>query len=363
MDEEIVKLNKAIDSLGEEKKKFDIALYYTHNDNDKAKNMLSGIYKDLYVIKITFSASTIQGAILVFFNIPYSSVVNSFIVVSHSYSLNNLKTRMEWRMFEENINSVYQAGNNDNELSSKVREEISNAFTIKIGTDQRVNELKKFLEHDDQIAINRMLKKLISDKLGLQNLNISVDFEPISSLDMELYSISGKKIELSEDNKKNKEEPAEKREKNPEDEGKLEAKDVQLVLDGTLILSPIKGKSISQIKNGDKLMINLNGVNSKAIAVAKAFKRYKDGIILPISGRVVSLKHLSAGGYKIYCIIAKGIYVKIEEEEDNLKIETDEEFQEIEKSGNNMLKNPATTIVLGVVVLVLVAVIITFAII
>ncbi|MBN2039948.1 MAG: hypothetical protein JW864_07910 [Spirochaetes bacterium] len=321
---EIDKLNKAVDSLSEQKKKLEIALHYTHGDADKAKKMISGAYKDVYAIKARFSASNTFGAFLMFFNIPYSSLIHSCVVLSRSYILEDIKTSLQWRVFEEEVEKFNQEGNYDSEMTSKMRDNLADAFVIKLTGDQRANELKKNLELNDEIAANRVIKKFIQDRFGFQNIDLSVDYEQISSLDMELFSITSNKIELkkqSEENKKGAEEPEIEPFKDEEDE--LSDKDVQHIIQGALILAPIKGKSISSVQIGDRLKVNFTTSSSTAVSIAKALNAYEDGNFKPISARVVSIRHLADGGYKIFCLIAKGIYVRIEEEEDNIKVAID----------------------------------------
>lgn len=352
MNEQLSNLNKAVDSLSEQKKRLDIALFYTHNDMEKAKNMISGVYKDLYAIKIKFSASTTFGGILFFFNIPYSSLMNSLVIISHSYLVDDLKTKLEWREFEKQMDELNKSGNHDNEMTAKMKSELAQAFIMQLGANQRGNELKKYLELNDEIAANRVIKKFITDKFGFQNINLSVDYQQISSLDMEIYSTSSKKIDMesSHEKEKKKEEPG--IEPLEDEEEDIDKKEAQLILRGNLILSPVKGKIISSLVVGDRIRINLDSANSKAITVAKAFNAYDDGNILPITCRIVSIRRLLEGGYKIYCILAKGIYVRIDEEEESIRIATEitEESVKVEGSHTSIL------IALAFVFFVLVAV-------
>jgi hypothetical protein len=334
VNEDVSTLDKAIDSLSEQKKKLDIAMYYTHHDAEKSKNMIAGTYKDVFVIKVKFSVSTTYGAFIVFFNIPYCSLVHVYAIMSHSYIVDDLKTITPWRVFEQQMDELDRQGGHDSELTSKMRTDLMQTFTVQIGANQRASELKKYLESNDQITANRIIQKFIRDKFGFQNINPSVDYEQISSLDMELYSATSKKVVkelLSPENEKKKEE-VDVEQIEESDEEAIDKKDIQLILQGNLILSPIKGKEIRTIEIGDRIRITLNNSSPKAVTVAKAFKAYEDGKILPITCRVVSIRHLIDGGYKIFCIIAKGIYVKIQEEEEGIKIDAEIQGESEESS-------------------------------
>lgn len=315
-------LDKAVDSLAEQKKKHDIAMYYTHHDSENAKNMIAGSYKDLYVIKVKFSVSTTYGAFIAFFNMPYCTLMHADVIMSHSYIVDDLKTIVPWQDFEKKMEEINIQGGHDSELTSRMKADLFHTFTIQLGANQRANELKKHLEMNDQITANRIIQKFILDKCGFQNVNPSVDYEQISSLDLELFSVTSKKLDkelLSSESEKKEEGPHVELEEES-DEDAIDKKDVQLILRGSLILSPIKGKELSAVEVGDKIKVTMDNANPKAVTVAKAFKAYDDGKILPVTGRVVSIRHLPDGGYKIFCIIAKGIYIKIEEEEEGIKI-------------------------------------------
>jgi hypothetical protein len=343
------------DSLSEQQRKLDIAMYYTHHDEEKAGNMVAGTYKDLFVLKVKFSISTTYGAFIAFFNIPYCSIVHSFVIMSHSYIVDDLKTISPWRVFEKQMDDIDKQGGHDSELTSKMRSDLSQAFTIQIGANQRANELKKNLEQNDQITATRIIQKFIHDKFGFININPSLEYEQISSLDMELYSATSKKLDkelLLPDSQKKKEEPDVKRTDELSDEDDIDKKDIQLILKGNLILSPIKGKDLSIVETGDRIKITLDNSNPKAVTVAKAFKAYEEGKILPITGRVVSIRHLSDGGYKIFCIIAKGIYVKIDEEEEGIKIAV----EILEETESSLHSNMPVLIAAAIVFFVLLAV-------
>lgn len=343
-------LNKAVDSLSDQKKKLEIALYYTHGDAEKSKKMMSGIYKDICVIKVRFSASNTFGLFLMFFNTTFSSLVHSTSVLTRSYELEETKTNMAWLEFEEEIVKIKETGKYDGEMTSKMRDFLSDSFVIKLSGDQRANELKSHLDASDEIAANRVLKKFIMDRFGFHSMDLSADYEQISSLDMELFSKTSIKIDMNKLMEEQAKEEGPEIEVFQEEEEELKGRDVEHVLAGTPVLSPIKGKGISSVKNGDRLKINLVTTDARAISLAKAFNAYDDGDFKPISGRVVSIRHMAEGGYVIFCAVAKGIYVRIEELEEDIKVAVNElenlDDPEIEASGVPMLLIIAIALIL-----------------
>ena len=136
------------------------------------------------------------------------------------------------------MNEIDNQGGHDGELTSKMKHDLAQTFTMQMGTTQRATELRKNLEANDQINATRIIQKFIRDKFGFQNINLAVDYEHISSLDMELNSITSKKLdkELASSEPEPKEE--EIKVETEEEEEDIDKKDVQIILRGGLVLSP-----------------------------------------------------------------------------------------------------------------------------
>ncbi len=344
-------LQSAVDSLSEQTKKLEIAKYYTHGDFENARKMVSGSYKDLYVIKGKFSSSSIYGAFLIFFNKVYLQLADYFGIISHEFSVDDIKTNTDWRIFEQEIDNNLKLKKHDDVLGNHLKEEINNAFTIQFGQD-----LRKLLDNNEGISVNHLFQKVTQDKLGFPNVKISIDFNQLSSLDMELHSISSKKMQTDEQRETEKpgEEKIDDIERMDGDEDLLDGKNVKLILEGSLVLAPIKGKEISSLIIGDRIRVKVTDKNPKGIALAKAFNAYEEGKILPISGRIVSMKSNPSGGFKIFVIVAKGIFLKIEEEEEQIKIAMDDvALKSGESSGTEGFQLSPSVIILLVVTFII----------
>jgi len=347
-------LETAVDSLSKQTKKIDIAAFYTHGDIDRAKQMVAGVYKDLYVLKMIFSTPSASGAAIIFFNHPYSSVTDTSAIISQSYNIKDMKTSTDWKAFEEIILSHITSGEYDGVMSSQMKERIMSYFSVQLESESKAQELKKLIQSNDQIALNHLFQKFVQDRLGFSNINASVDYERTTSLDMELNSRTSRKIDLSQFQKK------EEKEKGPkigldEEDNPLEGKEIKLIRSGGLMLAPIKGKDISLIRVGDRIKICMADRHPKAVSVARAFNAYVEGKILPIGGRIVSIKKKAKSGYEIYAIVAKGIYIKIDEEEENIKIAMDQVESAASRDESSKTYWPVILILIIIMVVVLVA--------
>lgn len=347
-------LEAAANSFSEQAKKHQIALYYTMGDEDKAKKMVNGGYTDLHVIKCKFSSSSVYGAFLIFLNTIYLKAMHTYIIVTRSFDLVDVKTSRDWRSFERQLADISKKGEHDEVFSGQIRENLNKGLTI-----QEISNVSKLLEQDNAIAINHYLQKFVSAVTGFQNMQLTCDYEQISSLSMEIYSITSMKLTPAELAKGQGKEapPAEITVEKPDDA--LEGKEVRLVLNGALILSPIKGKDIGTLSTGDRIMISIIDRNPRAIEVAKAFNAYdQERGIRPIAGRIVSIKYRD--NYTIFAIVAKGIYIKIVEEESNIKIAMDPAYYTNGEKDDESGMSGVSLLILGLVFLALLAVIVIF---
>jgi hypothetical protein len=309
-------LDTAATNFSEQAKKHQIALYYTMGDQEKAKKMVSGGYSDLYVIKCVFSSSSVYGGFIGFINPAYLRTVNGYIIVTRSFDLADIKTTIDWRDFEKQLVEAATKGEHDEVFSNQLRDGV-----IKALSRQELSNLCSLLDQDNGIAINRYIQKFIGNVSGLQHMTLTADYEKISSLSMELHSLTSVKIAPEELARGQGKEPTPDVIVESIDEA-LAGKEIKLMLNGALVLSPIKGREISTLTVGDRIMISLVDKNPKSIDVAKAFNAYdSEKGIRPIPGRIVSIKFDEY--YTIYAIVAKGIYIKILEDETLIKVAMD----------------------------------------
>ena len=301
----------------------EIALYFTGNNEEAAKEMVSGNYKDQYAVKGIFSSSSISGAFLIFFSLSIQSPTNTYVVAT-THPISGLDSEMDWLSFEKSIVDIYASGKLDGIKTGTVSSALSSGMTFSFNQD-----LKKIFESSDPVMINYRFKRLLEEKLMVPQLRLAMDFEPLSSLEIELKSSSARKLNLKDLKRRNQEEEILKETitKTRKHDNPLAGKDVKMLFSGKFILSPIKGKNISLLTQGDRVRVFITDKNSKSIKVAQAFNAFdeKTQTILPISGRVVSTRFFPKAGYEFYVIIAKGIYLKIMEAQEDIKVSIDED--------------------------------------
>ncbi|MBP7602926.1 MAG: hypothetical protein KBA15_03300 [Spirochaetes bacterium] len=342
-------LDSAVSSFSEQTAKINIALHYAGGDMEKAKAMVAGSYKDLYVLKARFASSTLNGAFIVFYNGIYNKLVDSLVLVVSTYMTKAIDTAVDWKLFERDILEVLSSGEHDTHFETLVKNRFHDGFNLSFCA-----ELTRFLQSGNGIAVERALQKLVQFILNVQRIDIKVDSQHISSLDMELNSASSKKLDAAA-LKKQPEEPqaVPAADREPADEVREGQEGVKLIMKCSLILSPIKGKDIARIEPGDRIRVSIADSNPKCISVAKALNAYEDGTLQPITARVKSIKPNPDGGYSIFAIVARGIYAKIVEEESNIKVALDPAY-ELARAGAGDEAKSSLGLILGLSVLFIV---------
>ncbi|MCX7678474.1 MAG: hypothetical protein N2316_04580 [Spirochaetes bacterium] len=307
-----------------------IALQYTGGDEKSAREMVEGKYRDLYVIKGTFKSSSLSGAILLFYNIKNLKLIDSFVYVTTSPLPHNLDPQTKWWEFERVLVDIAQTGDHDDILMRTLREGIVRSFTRTF-----IADLNRFLESKDEISLNRLIQKVIQDALGLQRLIMNVIATNTTSLEVELKSIITRKLEIQSLEKQKCETDGQvtlgkqasgqvAQTKAP----KVGVDGIKLILEGSFILSPIKGKDINKLQVGDRVRINIVDKNPKAIPIAKAFNAYdeQNKKFLPVDVRIRQIERIEGKGIEAYALLAKGILVHLFEEEENIKVAMDPNY-------------------------------------
>lgn len=311
--------DKQYDSLSDQTQLINRALQYTNGNLEKAQQMVAGIFQDVAVIKGKFKASKV-GAFYVFLNIESNYIINiNAIVTTYTDIYNKIRIFDRWKQFYAMFGDIAAELGASGGESSKFANHLADAIEgydiyepVKTGNMQLVSELfeeiigKYFsMNADCQIEIDK------TTSLELENEDIP----------MELIDKQADEAILTPDEMKMRE---------------IESQ-VEYIIPGSVIVSPVKGKYINDIKQGEKISVMLTGKDPVSDRIARMFNAItSDGEYLPVSARIKEKFPLSSGGYAIYALVAKNVMVKIIEEE-NVKIDIEKVEQKKEESNENML--------------------------
>jgi hypothetical protein len=324
-------MSEQFDSLGEKTKLVDISLRYTDGDIEKAKAMASGNYLDVSVIKAKFYNSDREesGLILAFFNSVNDYISNVSSVVNTNNSIfERVRIFDDWKSLFNNINA-YRSGDDVAEYPGL------NDFLMELFVTK---DIFPYVAGKDINAISMIMTEGLKTSLESAKIQCQIDVGTTSSLAMDL---AGVMIDVpggaGDDIGASLKVPVEA---TIEDEriSKIE-NEADYVVEGKVIVAPVKGKDITAVAVGEKIKILLTGddvITQKVIAAMNASD--ESGGRYPINGRVKAKIPMEKSGYIIYALVAKGILAKIVEEE-NVKILVDRPIEETvtEKKGDNKL--------------------------
>ncbi len=302
------------DGVSEKAKKIEIALKYTGNDMEKAKFMAAGKLQDVISIKGKFviPEQNQSGAFLAFVNVAqeYISAVKS-VLTTNTGTYSRLRIFDDWKSLYNNLITYEKAG--DAADAGKLTGSILDAL---IKNDVFPDVQKMNLEYLS-IALQDMIKEIFkSDKAKCQ-----VDLEKTSSMDLELIGIDVMVPEVVATQEPGAEPAAGEEKKIPDTPfkkklGEIESK-VSFIVEGCCVLSPVRGKPIREIVQGERILVSLSAGDPVSEKIIDAYKaRDHEGKPVPIVGRVTEIMpNEEAKGVILYVLVAKGILAKIIEEE------------------------------------------------
>lgn len=312
--------NTQYDSFSDQTQLINKALKYTNGNLEKARQMAAGMLQDVAVIKGRFRAGKV-GAFYVFLNVEYNYIINiNSLVTSYSDIYNKIRIFDAWKQFYNLFGDIVGDLGGTTEDSYKFTNHLADAIE---GYD--IYEPAKA----QNIQVVSELFEEIIGKYFSQNTECQIEIDKTSSLTLEIENIP---MELPGKQEQKQEELGPDEIKMREIESQVE-----YVIPGSVIVSPVKGKYINDIKPGEKITVMLSGKDPVSDKIARMFNAItSDGQYLPVKARIKEKVSLSTGGFAIYALVAKNVLVKIIEEE-NVKIETDKQEQKKEESNENML--------------------------
>ncbi|HSV97943.1 MAG TPA: hypothetical protein VLM75_13565 [Spirochaetota bacterium] len=296
------------DALGEQARLFNIAMKHTGGDMEKARLMVAGQYDDVAAIKGKFSlpSSGTHGIFLIFLNISTRRLVSvNSLVLPDSGFADRARIFDSWKLFYADFGSAVRSSGENSTGSF----EFSNHLTDSLdGYD-----IYETVDSWDLDAASNVIAEIVEKYYRAEPPRCQIEMEKTSSLALEL---EGVQIEGADDARRVAAAGADDRLAEIE-------RQAQYVVPGKVIVSPVRGKYINDVRTGENIRVLLTAKDAISVKVAKLLNAYtEEGEILPIKGRVKEKVSQGKFGYIIYALVAKNVMAKIIEEE-NVKIEMD----------------------------------------
>lgn len=263
------------------------------------------------VIKCRFKAVSTNtfGLAFISFNLLSKALEKIQVASSHFSSIYENSPQMPWHDFEEKIVNIKWKG----EYSISITNDIQKALDYELKSKDRVDEIIYFINKNATPKIAEFIQSVLQRPTGDRNVSIDVEIETISQEEIEEVSI--RRIKKESDKKLQQ---AQQSSKQDTDEFNLPQNSI--VLESALVLSPITGVPIYELKPGDKVLTRITEKTQRG----QYFKELLGAISpqtneeKPIPSTIEQIKVVGKN-YVILTSIGPGIYGK-SIEEDNVKV-------------------------------------------
>ena len=340
-------MTEQYNSLNEKTKLIQLALKYTAGDMDRAKAMVSGQYQDIIVMKGKFLVPSLEqtGIFIAFINTIEEYISNVTTLISSNVEIYE-KVRIfdNWKTLYGDIMAYLKHGETI-DTQNFTNFLLDSFIGYDIFPDVQENNLDN---------LTKTVFEVLTKSFNATDVQCQIELGVTSSLAVELNGID---IDVPGG--------VEAKDQAQDDESEIDARikriesEAKYVINGEIIVAPVKGRYINDVTVGDKIKVmlsNRDAVSNKILTVLKAID--DDGKISPIKGRIKAKVPLEKSGYILYALVAKGVLAKIVEEE-NVKIQID--IPEAEQKAGQEDDSKIIYLMLAIVVLIIVAGIILFS--
>lgn len=291
------------------------AKLYCDGDAVKAAQMVEGKFRDIFVLKITFRCTDMRlvGMIAIIINSEKNKLHNYFPIVTRMENIPSDPTMKPWQEYLLGVFQLTYSNKGELAAAGKLKHELEREFTPAL-----LVALLEKLSSKDQQSIILQFEKIISFALRSNAIEVSVDIERTSSLNVD-ETIDAIKAAIDKA-------AAKKQEKEPEPVKEVKydpvsQKDQDIIAKGynligcKFVLSPVKGKLVSQLVPGDKIKVRINDQSAWALQTAEKLGWSKDGRMMPGEAKVHATAKLEQGNL-VYIEIAPSLMGKVLEEEE-----------------------------------------------
>jgi hypothetical protein len=292
--------------------RFELALSFTGVDEDKARRMVSGEYKDILVLKAKFAIpdADLHCNLVAFANTETGLFLNiSLIVYSNVQAYESADPASPWRDYYRSCEKIAK--------SVQIRD--TPDFLVHLKNSLAGYELVADMRTGDVDSAAFKVGDIAGKFFGLKDIDSIAGLDVSSSIELAEQRISiAAAGSASPDNVSA--EPADTR---PEIEKKT-----QFVVPAKAIISPLKGKMVKDLVKGDRIMILFEKRDAVSLKIAESLGALnEDRQYTSIKARIVEKVPVEKIGFWIYAAIAKNAVAKIEEE-GNVQIEMVVDWQD-----------------------------------
>ncbi len=319
-------------------KKLKVATDFCNGNVELAKKMLSGEYKDNLAIKGRFRDEEVKcyGLFLIIINEVLNARLFDDNVIAAYASLWETKPFIEWKFLYSKLEKEADYDNYEMDKTKRL-----SAVVKKSITPRTVKQIFTLVKRNDILTLTEIFNKLVSRTFNFSNVEVTVDFERVSSIDLE-EAISISPLNYTPQSNDEISQKKQKLEKLIQEIKTLEKEYENKIIKAKAEVSPIKGKYIHEIVRGDRIHVTINDNIPLALDIAKKKNVYTPGKMDSfISTVIMNVK--TKNGYLIYTGPDNGVIFKVPEKP-NIKLKTADEPKKEETSKDVSSQTKATPV-------------------
>jgi len=270
--------------------------------------------ENIIILKCRFKASesNTYGLIILSISESQQSIENLTAIASHYSSIYEIDPSIPWYTFEENVTDLKWKG----DIAVNVTIDLQNFLQSSLQRD-RGSELYMLIKNNDAPKIEALLQSLLMKPLSDRNITIDTASDTVSAESMR---------EVRAERNRPRGRPS------SPPSGSVR-KEAGAYIDLDLLLAPVSGIPIFDLKVGDKIMVKISGTTSKGRHYIDLLGARVDGSVIPVPGEVTKIDK-QENEYAIICKLEGGIFGRaVEAEKVKLKkydeLFTQKEPQEI----------------------------------
>lgn len=252
------------------------------------------------------SARSLYGLILLSFN-PTGNIESYHVIASTFSELYQIDLDANWNEYENNIVQTKWGGKYNQNVTRDLQMQIESLIEDSF---QRTHLFDASSDYDygtvEQIMFDSV-KRIIQDK----NLKLEIAIQEVTE------------AEIAEVKEKREQDRLLKYAKT---DNKISLDSFQLdegsvLLSATMMLSPVKGKQLSEIRLGDRIMVKLDPTTTNGQHYIDHYNLRDETVIRPIPAQVIDIKAPSKNDpMQLLLMIEQGVYCKCTEEERQVKL-------------------------------------------
>lgn len=259
------------------------------------------------ILKARFKAteSNTFGLMIIFFSLSQKMIDNVLVAASHFSSIYETPPATSWADFEEKITQLKWKG----DISTNTSHDLQLLLTNTIKQDI-AEELIEAINHGQKNKIEHTITNILIKGLIDKSVIFEYHTERISHKDIINVKDERARREKEEREAKQREEIRQ------QESEKFQVEEGAVVLPVNLILAPVSGIPIYEVKAGDLIMVRLDGSTERGnyfIDLLNA--RTQEGEITPVKGTVKEVSMNALGEFELLIEIGPGIYGKTLESE------------------------------------------------